>query len=150
MLAGLSRDGLPLTHLSRDEMAAILKCIFLNENVWISIQISLNFVPRGSIDKIPALVQIMAPTGRQWRIVYWRIYGSFGLNELIMNLKATACHGNITSNSYGNNKWLLCKTEINVFVQWWGVNTRSRKTNTRTPSWLFSILHICIVDRQTD
>ena len=34
------------------------KCIFLNENVWISINISLNFV-QGPINNIPALVQIM-------------------------------------------------------------------------------------------
>ena len=38
----------------------IFKCIFLNENVWISIDISLKFVPKGPIDQIPALVQIMA------------------------------------------------------------------------------------------
>ena len=33
----------------------ILKCIFLNENVWIPIVISLKFVPKGPIDNIPAL-----------------------------------------------------------------------------------------------
>ena len=38
----------------------IFKCIFLNENVWISIKISLSFVPKGSINNISALVQIMA------------------------------------------------------------------------------------------
>ena len=38
----------------------IFKWIFLNENVWISIKISLEFVPRGLINNIPALVQIMA------------------------------------------------------------------------------------------
>ena len=38
----------------------IFKCIFLNENVWIFIKISLNFVPKGPIRNIPALVQIMA------------------------------------------------------------------------------------------
>ena len=38
----------------------IFKCIFLNENVWISIKISLKFVPKGPINNIPALVQIMA------------------------------------------------------------------------------------------
>ena len=37
-----------------------LKRIFLNENVWISIKFSLNFVPRGPIKKFPALAQIMA------------------------------------------------------------------------------------------
>ena len=42
------------------------KCIFLNENIWIAIKISLKFVPRGPMNNIPALVQIMA-----WRrIVY--------------------------------------------------------------------------------
>ena len=68
----------------------IFKCIFLNENVWIPIKISLKFVPKIPINNIPALVQIMA-----WR---WQgdkplsepvlvrllthIYASLGLNEL--------------------------------------------------------------------
>ena len=34
--------------------------IFLNENVEISIKISLKFVPKGLINNIPALVRIMA------------------------------------------------------------------------------------------
>ena len=38
----------------------ITKCIFLNEYVWISIKISLKFVPKGPIDITPALGQIMA------------------------------------------------------------------------------------------
>ena len=46
-----------VTHWGRDKTAAILlkdifKCIFLNENVWISIKISLKFVPKGPISKI--------------------------------------------------------------------------------------------------
>ena len=32
------------------------KCIFLNENVWIPIEISLKFVPKGPINNNPALV----------------------------------------------------------------------------------------------
>ena len=39
----------------------ILKCIFLNENAWIAIKISPKFVHEGSINNIPALVQIMCP-----------------------------------------------------------------------------------------
>ena len=44
-----------------DKMAAIVandifKCIFLNENGRILIQISLKFVPRSPIDNKPALV----------------------------------------------------------------------------------------------
>ena len=34
--------------------------IFLNENIWISIKISMMFIPKGPINNIPALVQIMA------------------------------------------------------------------------------------------
>ena len=52
----------------------ILKCIFLNENVWISIKISLKFVPKGPINNIPALVQIMA----------WRRPGEKPLSEPMM------------------------------------------------------------------
>ena len=52
----------------------IFKCIFLNENVWISIKISLNFVPKDRINNIPALVQIMA----------WRRSGDKPLSEPMM------------------------------------------------------------------
>ena len=52
----------------------IFKCIFLNENVWIPIKISLKFVPKGQINKIPALVQIMA----------WRRPGDKPLSEPMM------------------------------------------------------------------
>ena len=38
----------------------IFKYIFLNENVWILIEISLKFVPGGSINNIPVLIQVMA------------------------------------------------------------------------------------------
>ena len=52
----------------------ILKCILLNENVWISSQISLKFVPKIRISSIPSLVQIMA----------WRPLGDKPLSEPIM------------------------------------------------------------------
>ena len=38
----------------------VLKCIFLNENMWISLKSPLKFIPRGPFNNIPALVQIMA------------------------------------------------------------------------------------------
>ena len=74
----------------------ILKCIFLNENIWILIQISLKFVPRGPNNNIAALVQVMAcrwpgdkplsePMMDQWWLVYWCICASLGLNELNFN-----------------------------------------------------------------
>ena len=34
----------------------IVNSIFLNENVWIPIKISLKFAPKGPIDTIPSLV----------------------------------------------------------------------------------------------
>ena len=49
----------------------IFKWIFFNENVWISINISLKFVPRGPINNIPTLVQVMA----------WRRTGDKPLSE---------------------------------------------------------------------
>ena len=50
------------------------KRIFLSENVRISIKISLKFVPKGPINNIPALVQIMA----------WRRSGDKPLSEPMM------------------------------------------------------------------
>ena len=38
----------------------IFQCIFVNANVWIPIKISSQFVPKGPINNIPVLVQIMA------------------------------------------------------------------------------------------
>ena len=44
-----------LTHCGLDNMAAIFKYIFLNQNVWISLEISLKCVPKVPINNIPAL-----------------------------------------------------------------------------------------------
>ena len=69
----------------------LFKSIFLDENVWISIEISLKFVPKGPIGNIAASVLIMA-----WRrpgdkslsepmmvsLDNWRIHASLSLNEL--------------------------------------------------------------------
>ena len=38
----------------------IFRCIFLNENAWISFKISLKFVPEVWINNVPALVQMKA------------------------------------------------------------------------------------------
>ena len=52
----------------------IFKCIFLNENVLISIKIPLKFVPKGPVNNILALFQIMA----------WRRPGDKPLSETMM------------------------------------------------------------------
>ena len=45
------------------------KGMFLKENVRTLINISLKFVPKGQINNIPALVQILAPT--RWQAIIW-------------------------------------------------------------------------------
>ena len=68
-----------LTHWGQDEIDTILQttfsnAIYLNENVRIPIKISLEFVPNGPVNNIPALVQIMA----------WRRPGDKPLSEPMM------------------------------------------------------------------
>ena len=67
----------------------IFKCIFLNENVWISLKISFNFAPMVRINNFSALIQIMAwrrrgdkPLSDQWWLIHCSVYASLGLNEL--------------------------------------------------------------------
>ena len=52
----------------------IFNCIFVNVNVWISIKISLKFVPYGPINNKPALFQVMA----------WRQKGDKPLPETML------------------------------------------------------------------
>ena len=60
----------------------ILKCIFLNENISIAIEISLKFVPKGPISNIVVLFQIMA----------WRRPGDKPLSEpMIIGLSTHIC-----------------------------------------------------------
>ena len=59
----------------------IFECIFLNENVFISIKISLKFVPKGQINNICCWSAPSHYLNQGWE-VYWRIYASLGLNEL--------------------------------------------------------------------
>ena len=49
----------------------LFRCIFVNEKFCILIKFSLKFVPKGPIDNIPALVQVMA----------WRRIGDHYLNQ---------------------------------------------------------------------
>ena len=79
----------------------IFKCIFLNENVWISIGISLKFVPRGPINNIPALVQIMA----------WRQSGYKPLSEPMMSILLT--HIYVTRPQWVN--W-WCKVPVRYYM----------------------------------
>ena len=78
----------------------ISKCIFLNENVWILIEISLKYVPEDSINNIAALVQIMA----------WRRPGDKPLSELMtVSLSTHIC---VT-----RPQWV--KKKIIFKLSWW-------------------------------
>ena len=73
-----------LTHWGRDKMAAVSQTTLSNAFSWmrISIKISLKFIPKGPINNIPALVQIMA----------WRRPGDKPLSEPMMdNLPTHIC-----------------------------------------------------------
>ena len=60
----------------------IFNSIFSNENVWTTIEISLKFFPKGLINNIPALVQIMA----------WRRPGDKPLSEpVVVSLLTHIC-----------------------------------------------------------
>ena len=71
----------------------VFKCNFLNENVWIPINISLKFVPDVSINNIPTLVQMMA----------W--HRTLGLNE---STKETAFAPALTSANCAIFKDIIC------------------------------------------
>ena len=64
------------------------KWIFLNENVWISIKISLKFVPRGPINNIPTLVQTrrQAIIWTNYGLVCWCIYASLDTRPQWVNM----------------------------------------------------------------
>ena len=66
----------------------IFTCIYFSKNVRILIRISLKFVPKGPINNIPALVQIMA----------WRHPGDRPLYEpMMVSLPMHICHSALIS-----------------------------------------------------
>ena len=83
----------------------IFKCIFMNENVRISINISLKCVPKNLINNIPALVQIMA----------WRRPGDKPLSEpMMVNLLTHIC---VTQPQWVNDpNWDLTSSVISEGV----------------------------------
>ena len=104
-------NSLRLRQNGRYNAGDIFKCIFLKENVWILTKIPLKFVPKGRINNIPALVQIMA----------WRRPGDKPLSEprmesllmhicvtrpLWVNKKMTVQDMCIAPWYYSGNTWL--------------------------------------------
>ena len=92
----------------------MFKCIFLKENVWIPIEISLKFIPKGSINNNPALFQIMA----------WRRPGDKPLSEpMMVSLPTHIC---VTQPQWVKTLpiWLLYTGALhplwfNVVMLWW-------------------------------
>ena len=74
----------------------LFKCIFFDENLWTSINISLKFVPKGPINNIPALAQIKA----------WRWPGDKPLSEPVMVSLLT--HICVTWPQWVKNSQTLC------------------------------------------
>ena len=81
----------------------ILKCICLNENVWISLNISLKLVPYVRINNVSALVKIMA----------WRRPGDKPLSEPMMVRSLT--HICVTRPQWVN-PWNLFLGNIKIYL----------------------------------
>ena len=87
----------------------ILKCSFLNEDVWISLTISLKCVRKVRINNIPSLVQIMA----------WRRPGDKPLSEpMMISLLTHIC---VTRPQWVNSSFRRT-SNLNAFGPLWGIN----------------------------
>ena len=107
--------------------------VFLNENVWISINISLKFVPRGPMNNIPTLVQVMA----------WRRPGDKPLSEPMMaRLPTHICvtrpqwvkmsFGGIFYIAQSLGYFTLSRLWYRLFIAWFTENLPNSET---TCSW---------------
>ena len=109
----------------------VLTCIFLNENVWISIKTSMKFVPKGLINNIPALVQIMA----------WHRPGDKPLSEPMLtnftdaSMQAPGGHVNVTCLKLPETRLffiglfrLITKrtSKLRIIAPLWGKSTDNR------------------------
>ena len=92
----------------------IFKCIFLNENVWISIKVSLTFVPKGLINNIPALVQIMV----------WRRSGDKPLSEPVM--VSLLMHICVTRPQWVNERWNIYMGNYHIGYIFHGIHCYQR------------------------
>ena len=108
-----------LTHWGRDKWTPfaddIFNSIFLNENVWTPIKISLKFVPKGLIINIPALDQIMA----------WRRPGDKPLSEpMMVSLLTHIC---VTRPQWVNDLFMpVAIYEMGVFKMGFPVGRRGK------------------------
>ena len=85
----------------------ILDCVLLNENVWISIKISLKFLPKGPINNIPALIPIMTWRRPGDKPLSGRIYAPLGPNELKIWIIIFFLHCTIYSLPVHTYRWCM-------------------------------------------
>ena len=103
----------------------ILKHISFNENVWISIKISLKFVPKGPINKIPAMVQIMA----------WHRPGDKSLSKTMLIILQT--HICITQPQWVKQLYhLFCFSKMLFYFLMLTMNV-TLKSETNPMQWIF-------------
>ena len=108
---GLAINTLRLRQNGRHFPDDIFKCIFLNQNVWVSVKILLTFVPNGPINYIPALVQIMA----------WRRPGYKPLTGPMLPILLT--HICVTRTQWVNIEccYSLLKNQLYAICIWCGI-----------------------------
>ena len=121
------------------------KWIFLNENIWISIEVSLKFVPKGPINNTPALVQIMA----------WRRPGDKPLSEPMMVsllthicvtrpqwVKLNTLRFKVISVAYKN----ICTHSIHLVRHYPRLVQKDMLSRdiTHTPKWKIAIMNIIV------
>ena len=93
---------------------------FFNENIWNSVEISLNFVPRDQINNIPSLVQMASQATslylNQWWLDYWCIYESLGTNGLICDNVSSSFRWNIGFDSHSMKifVYVMCDYSCNT------------------------------------
>ena len=105
----------------------IFKCIFFNENVCISIKISLSSLPKGSVNNIPVLVQIMA----------WHQSDDKSLSEsMLVSLLMHIC---VTRSQWVNMMVLMWLCVFVMILTHWGRDkmvTISQTTLSNPFSWM--------------
>ena len=97
---------------NRRHFVDIFKSIFLNENALISIEISLKFIPKGPINNILVVVQIMA----------WRRPGDKPLSESVMISLLT--HIYVTPSRWVNILTEVVNPEMLMSLLWWRFHRR--------------------------
>ena len=109
-----------LTHWDRDKATAILLAIFSNEffiELWISLKISLTFVPKVRFNNVVALVQIMA----------WRRPGDKPLSDpMMVRLLRHVC---VT-----RPEWVKHRRSTSLKRKLWWNKIMSRNVNTSRDS----------------